>query len=690
MAAQHQWILGGTRRDRERRLASLPAPWLVVDAHRRLRGPYTFAGTVLRATVPAAIGRALEHDVEILAAAPELHGVVPATRETLTSLAAPAERTRYYSRARTTRIAHGITEFVRDVVAGAAGSGPRLLVVENAEHADTTDVEVLVAMLRRIDPEVLTIAVCSAGPVAGELADVLAADVLAADVLAEQAVRPAPEPAPADADRARRYVCGDCVSDEPALRAAYEALGPADRAALHDARAAELERRDEMSLRLGAIPFHRELGADPAGAGADALRVAIDHCSLMGFYDATVELATRARGLVGWDRETERNTVNSRLAVALLMLARPAEAEALYDEARLHSTSPTVHMRAAYMTAMVYTRFYPPESRREDVARRWINAALAIASLHADPADRAFQSVFNQNGLALIEVRAGNLREALRLVDDGLSRLDRELERGDHRLHRSVLRYNRGQVCVALGLLDEALADYTSVIGDDPNYSEYYFDRANVLRRLGRTDEAMADYDAAIRLSPPYPEVYYNRGDLRAQEGDLAGGLADLDYVLELDPGFLAAYVNRAGLLADAGQYSDARRDVESGLRIDPDSAELRCLLGELETAAGRVAAALAAYGAAVAVDPGLAGAWAARGAVRFEAGDLDGARTDLDRALELGDDAVVRFNRATVHAATGRWADAVADLDRALELSPDDADLRVERERCLAQLATA
>src|SRR5437762_2026876 len=58
---QHLWITGGRRADRERAVADLrlPAPLLpAVDAHRRLRGPYTAAGAVVRPLV----GRVLDPD----------------------------------------------------------------------------------------------------------------------------------------------------------------------------------------------------------------------------------------------------------------------------------------------------------------------------------------------------------------------------------------------------------------------------------------------------------------------------------------------------------------------------------------------------------------------------------------------------------------------------------------------------
>src|SRR5262245_31072070 len=96
----------------------LPTLLARVNAHRRLRGPYTAAGSLLRELVPEIQRRrpdlVARHDVEILTVAPELAGSVTATRDTLTSLAAPDERTRFYPRAHATRVAHGLTELLNE------------------------------------------------------------------------------------------------------------------------------------------------------------------------------------------------------------------------------------------------------------------------------------------------------------------------------------------------------------------------------------------------------------------------------------------------------------------------------------------------------------------------------------------------------------------------------------------------
>lgn len=94
--------------------------------------------------------------------APELRDIVPCTRETLTSLSPPEERTRFYPQARTTRMAHGLTEFLAALLRHRA-RGPATLIVEHLDQADGTDAELLMILLRRMDPRLLRIVVCSEG-----------------------------------------------------------------------------------------------------------------------------------------------------------------------------------------------------------------------------------------------------------------------------------------------------------------------------------------------------------------------------------------------------------------------------------------------------------------------------------------------------------------------------------------------
>jgi tetratricopeptide (TPR) repeat protein len=691
----HLWIRGARRADRRAHIESLGLPADLVapvDAHQRLRGPYTAAGSVVRALVPRVVPADADsvrrYDIEVLSVAPELSSIVPGSRETLTSMAIPKERTRFYAPLRTRRIANGLVELVQ---ATLPVTSKRSLTIENVEHAEATDLEFLAALLRRIDPARLVVVLCSGSDdLPGELRDVLTSAAVVHQVEPQPTAGLGGEADPMEL--ARTYVATDCTSDETALSGAYDGLDDQERARLHDRRITELEKLDEQSLRLGAIPFHCERSTDPEGQGVKALRVAQDYCVCMGFYPAVVDYGQRALGMIdAVDQPELWWGVIGALGLAFALLGRTKEAETLYDQARLLSVSPDIHMASAYSTAMLYTRHKDPADRDDRVAKRWLNSAIAAASLLADPVERAFQSAFYKNGLALVEVNLGDPSEALRLVNDCVSSLDRQLSPDEHRLHRSVLKNNRARVFASLGMLQECLDDYAVVIAEDPNHAEHYLERGNVLRRLSRFDEACADYETAIRLSPPFPEIYYNRADLRALTGDMDGALADFSYVIELEPGFVDAYANRAGLRLELGDLDGAAEDAVAGLARDGDNAYLLAVAGQVHAAHQEYEQARRAYDRAVESAPDLVAAWSARAELACELGDFDAAIADLDRAVDLQpDDASLRFNRAFAHQRTGSWAAALADLDVAGQLEPDDDDIAAATTECRLHLTAA
>ncbi|GIH92846.1 hypothetical protein Psi01_34760 [Planobispora siamensis] len=589
-----------------------------VNADRRLCGPYTAANAIVSALVPSARPELVaRYDIELRTAAPDLHDVVPARRQSRAAHLPKAERILVHAPRRTLRIANGLAEFLRDHL---TGTGPRALVVENTAEADPTDRELLQVLRRRISPGLLTVVTREGG---------------------------------ASPDR----------------------LTPEE----HDERADELERRGAIGPRLGAVPYHREHGTDPRKA-VESLKFAVEWCLDAGCHHAVVELGLRALPLVDPEAEPEVwwRFLHST-ATALGSLKREDEAEALFDRARQESVSPVTHAAAAYSTGMLKVRHHDPARRDLGTALAWVNEAIAISTLLPDPGERAFKLGFDLNGRALIEVRRGRPGKALELLQQAIDLAEQGLRPDEHPIHRLVLLANRAQLAVMLGRPEGALEDLDKVIAADPGYPDYYIDRGNLLYRLGRAREAVADYETAMRVGPPFPEPYYNRAEIRFASGDHHGALADLDHALELDPEFVDALANRAGLLVSLGELGRARADTEAGLALDPGHPYLLCALGQVKTAEGDRAGAREAFDRALERSPSLSAAWAGRGVVSFEAGDFEGAVEDFTRALEPGADAALLFNRAMALRAAGRGREAAADLARALELAPDDEDVRRE-----------
>ncbi|MCX7570775.1 tetratricopeptide repeat protein [Tumebacillus sp. DT12] len=693
---KHRWVSGRMRDERaalyQGRVQGLA---FHIESHQRLRGPYTAAGELLRQVVPMVMERWPEvverHVVEILTMAPELRSVVPASRETLTSLAIPEERTRYYSRMRTMRLTNGVVDFLKKITVPER-LGRLQVVFEHAGDCEVLDGEFLSTLLRRVHAEQMELTICTQGDAGQPLlqeALVRYAERVEAPVLAakETCVNGQGEEI---LTLAERFVQSDGTSDRSEELTAYESLPERERQALHDRRADELTALGDTSWQYGAIPWHRERGSSALMA-MEALRHALEYCINIGAYEATVDFGLRGRKWADWSDAHFAHmwAFTFKTTNALAALGRTEEAEAMSMDALASTDSVRVQTQVAYATAMLYTRHHA--NRDHETARQWIEKAISYAQTIEDEKMRAFRTVFYNNGLALIEMHVNRIEEALRLVTEGQQLLNRVLAPDEHLLHRSVLIHNKALILASMKRYEEALADFNRVIEIDPNYPEYHFDRGNLYNKMGRLEEAVENYTHAIEISPPFPEVYFNRAGAYSRLGMAEKALADYDYLLDIDPTHLDGRLNRATLFLEAGETALARQDAEEGLALDPTHAQLLCTLGLIEMAEGRLDAAQRALTAALEIDAGLLEAHVNLSVLLFECDDAQGAVDALNRAVQQHPEAnVLYFNRAWALQSLGHWQEAVADYSKALELGCDEAEeIRARRETCLQALGT-
>ncbi|MFE0457878.1 tetratricopeptide repeat protein [Kitasatospora sp. NPDC058965] len=694
--AGHRRIVGASPAARLRLATEAGADRAVVArCHRRLRGPYTGVDTVLRAVLPEAVRRWPElvehHRVELLYGMPELAELIGAAPQTLLSETDFEERTRFFGAAMIRCMSQGVVSFLigyaRRVRSG--GGLPPYLVFDEVDQAEPTTQELIALLVRRADPKHLQVTVCAAaGPLPDELEQVLARCADRVDLAGPlSAAGSEHEVERGDAELAEAYVAGDGTGVDAAELIAYQRLDPAARARLHDRRADALEQASpSWGIRVGALAYHREHGSDPSGAGRLALFAAQRYCVEAGFSASVLDLGLRGRAVT--DPITDQHDFwdfSHQAAAACISLKRHAQATELYLDVLRRYTDPRIHMMTSYSMAMLHTRFLEP--RDHDQALRWQNNAIAIAGLLPDPADRLSFGVFHDNALALIQMHRGKLTEALELIESCITRLDAELTDDEWKLHRSQLLYNRARLLTATGRLDEAFADFTTLVDLDPYYTDYLSERARIHRIRGDYAAALADYDRAVELAPPFPELYYNRGTARVSVGDTAGALEDYAYVLEMEPDDIDTRLARAELLLELEDFDAVEADVAAGLELRPEEPRLLCMRGTVLLERGRPAEAFEALDAAVQRDPKYPAALLNRAVVQYQLDRYQAAVADLTVLLDLvGDDPDVLLNRGIAYLAEGHPALALADLDHALTLPGADVpELEEQRERCLA-----
>jgi tetratricopeptide (TPR) repeat protein len=142
------------------------------------------------------------------------------------------------------------------------------------------------------------------------------------------------------------------------------------------------------------------------------------------------------------------------------------------------------------------------------------------------------------------------------------------------------------------------------------------------------------------------------------------------------------AYANQQRWPSAAGAFEEAAREAE---RVkDPRGANYWAQAGNAWLAAGDPSKARAALDAALASGAltglALGEARLDRARVMVAQGELESARTDLDRALvEAANDPLAWLLSATLARRTGDLTRARRDIEEALKRAPDDASVHLE-----------
>ncbi|MFB4282446.1 tetratricopeptide repeat protein [Nonomuraea sp. MTCD27] len=541
--------------------ARLLAP--LIDAHRRPRGPYTVAAALLRNLVPPALERSAElvaaHDIEILAAAPELAGLVPAGRVTIEAGLSDEERILVPAPRRTLRLANGLAEFVRDAVPPG-----RAIAVCNGDAADPTDTELLDVMMRRIPPATLAITVYSGGP----------------------------EPAPDARDADELWAVVDRCMREGFLHAVAE-LGERGMARTEpgSARWWRFAQRTATALGgLGRTAEAREVwdrvrqgSQDPAMHAAAAYGTAMldarhpdparrDLTRARAWINEAIAISTllpdpaeRAFKL-GFDRNGLAliELRHGRLGAALSLVESAIELAGELGERHPVHRMVLLANRAQLLAALGHTK-----EALEDYG----------AAIRIDP---AFPDYY---------LERGNLLFRLGRHEEALADFERAMRAGPP---LPEAHYNRAELCTVRGDVDAALDDLGRVIELDPGYLDAYINRAGLLAASDRDAEARADVEAGLALAPGNPHLltvlgqietsagrydaaeaalnlavdrapalasaWGNRGVLRYAMGDLEGSVADLTRAIDLQPQ-PDLYANRAVALRALGRHPEADAD---------------------------------------------------------------------------------------------------------------------------------
>lgn len=150
----------------------------------------------------------------------------------------------------------------------------------------------------------------------------------------------------------------------------------------------------------------------------------------------------------------------------------------------------------------------------------------------------------------------------------------------------------------------------------------------------------------------------------------------------------LGAPARRAEAAYLLGRDDEARRDAERSIRRGEFTGPMHQLLGRMAFDAGDLSGAATQFEKAIEADPYDERPHASLGVALARAGDLDGAREVFERALrDFGDAARLEYDLGLVEAWSGRLEPAADRFARAVALEPDHLAARENLAGTLAAL---
>jgi tetratricopeptide (TPR) repeat protein len=336
----------------------------------------------------------------------------------------------------------------------------------------------------------------------------------------------------------------------------------------------------------------------------------------------------------------------------------------------------------------------------------------------------------------------------------------------------------RGCSYLELHKVDLAIQDFTSAIKASPNHPEAYYSRACAYSEKHLYDEAIADLDDAIRLDPGSPSlkvirseivarkqsgyksdgllarvttalpkeaipaifnalvprdgddaakvlerldkivkeypnsphVYLVRGHNRGESGDEEGEMSDYDKALAINPNLVEALTQRAALFDSRKEFGKAIADIEKAVRIDYQNERAALARGIIRADQGDFDGAIAEFSRSIknrgstenrpndpsfvmqlSICPRPCDAYIHRTHAYLSKRDFDKALADSEEVVRLAADRETQRSeayllRATVHKARNKIDSAREDARQALESAKDDDD-RADAQKLLDEI---
>ncbi len=184
----------------------------------------------------------------------------------------------------------------------------------------------------------------------------------------------------------------------------------------------------------------------------------------------------------------------------------------------------------------------------------------------------------------------------------------------------------------------DSLTLWNNAVERFPGSAIALINRGASYNELGMYEEAIRDFDTVISIDPDNEKAFYNRGLGKFKnKNDLLGAMDDYNRAIFINPNYYRAYVNRSKIKGQMKDFKGAVDDAKTALKIKPGDEIAYTNMGLAYMFLNRTTDALNAYNRAIKINPNYDTAYLNRSHANYKRGDLKSACKDLKKAAALG-----------------------------------------------------
>lgn len=229
------------------------------------------------------------------------------------------------------------------------------------------------------------------------------------------------------------------------------------------------------------------------------------------------------------------STIWNELSLANTMVGNDYEAEFCLNNMIEFGTL-RERAYADYSLAMLYARHHKGISLSLETAKKYLLDGLeCLKSIHDIDSDKLLRdTLFTENGYALILFRTGELDEAIKIELSAIKQLESASE-GTPLLQKSVLMYNLAQLYTKKRDTDNAIKVYKDLITLDSNFPECRMELAKNYIAVGDFTNAKELLISATNIEDSIPEVHSLLGFVGLSTADTALALKEYKKAYDIE-----------------------------------------------------------------------------------------------------------------------------------------------------------